>query len=101
MRTDKLAAAIMHDREHGLHPCCVVATVGTTSTTSIDPVQEIANIARRENLWRRCRILLLLGPSSAQRNQFIKCISRERGELDDPEGCEIVFAQLAASWRDA
>ena len=51
MRTDKLANAIASDKEHGLQPCCVVATVGTTSTTSIDPVPEIANIARREKLW--------------------------------------------------
>lgn len=51
MRTDKLASAIARDRKRGLQPCCVLATVGTTSTTSIDPVQEIANIARRENLW--------------------------------------------------
>jgi aromatic-L-amino-acid decarboxylase len=51
MRTDKLASAIAHDRHRGLQPCCVVATVGTTSTTSIDPVPEIADIARRENLW--------------------------------------------------
>jgi aromatic-L-amino-acid decarboxylase len=51
MRTDKLASAIGCDRERGLQPCCVVATVGTTSTTSVDPVPDIANIAQREKLW--------------------------------------------------
>jgi aromatic-L-amino-acid decarboxylase len=51
MLPDALAAAIEQDRAGGLRPFCVVATVGTTSTTSIDPVEEIAAIAERHNLW--------------------------------------------------
>jgi len=51
MRPDALAATIEQDRASGLRPFCVVATVGTTSTTSIDPVEEIAAIAERHNLW--------------------------------------------------
>ncbi len=46
-----LAAAIAEDRAAGLLPFAVVATVGTTSTTSIDPVPEIADICQRERLW--------------------------------------------------
>jgi aromatic-L-amino-acid/L-tryptophan decarboxylase len=51
MRPELLAEAILRDREAGLRPCCVVATVGTTSTTSIDPVRVIAEIAEREGIW--------------------------------------------------
>ena len=51
MRADLLAPAIAEDRSNGWLPFCVVATVGTTSTTSIDPVPEIADICERENLW--------------------------------------------------
>jgi len=51
MRPDALAAAIERDRDAGLHPFCVVATVGTTSTTSIDPVEVIADIAGRYGIW--------------------------------------------------
>jgi aromatic-L-amino-acid decarboxylase len=51
MRPDALAAAIDLDLRAGLRPCCVSATVGTTSTTSVDPVPAIAEICRRHNLW--------------------------------------------------
>jgi aromatic-L-amino-acid decarboxylase len=46
-----LAASIEKDLASGHKPFCVVATVGTTSTTSIDPVPEIADISERHNMW--------------------------------------------------
>jgi aromatic-L-amino-acid decarboxylase len=46
-----LKAAIEQDLRAKYRPFCVVATVGTTSTTSIDPVAEIADICRRYGLW--------------------------------------------------
>jgi len=46
-----LAQAIAEDTRDGLRPFCVVATVGTTSTTSIDPVNAIADICERHELW--------------------------------------------------
>lgn len=51
MIPEKLSEAIIEDRKNGLRPFCVVATVGTTSTTSIDPVEEIADICEKEKLW--------------------------------------------------
>ncbi len=51
MRTDLLTEAIERDLAAGLRPFCVCATVGTTSTTSIDPVPAIADIAERYGLW--------------------------------------------------
>jgi aromatic-L-amino-acid decarboxylase len=51
MDPQALAAAIDDDLAHGRRPMCVVATVGTTSTTSSDPVAEIAAIARARNVW--------------------------------------------------
>ena len=46
-----LAEAISADRAAGLRPIAVVATVGTTSSTSVDPVAAIAEITTREGLW--------------------------------------------------
>lgn len=46
-----LRAAVADDRRAGWRPCCVVATVGTTSTTSVDPVGAIADVCEREGLW--------------------------------------------------
>jgi aromatic-L-amino-acid/L-tryptophan decarboxylase len=51
MSGQALAASIGEDRKNGWLPFAVVATVGTTSTTSIDPVPAIADICQRENIW--------------------------------------------------
>ena len=51
MRPDALVEAIERDRAAGKRPFCVVATVGTTSTTSVDPVSAIADITEKYGLW--------------------------------------------------
>lgn len=51
MSVPALAAAIEADRAAGKLPMAVVATVGTTSSTSIDPVEEIAELSAREGIW--------------------------------------------------
>ena len=51
MQTAELARAIAEDRAAGFTPFAVTATVGTTSTTSIDPVPAIADVCAREGLW--------------------------------------------------
>ena len=51
MRAEALREALAEDRRAGATPLAVVATIGTTSTTSVDPVGEIAAICRHEQIW--------------------------------------------------
>ena len=46
-----LEMAVREDRAAGRVPCAVVATAGTTATTAMDPISEIAAVASRESLW--------------------------------------------------
>lgn len=51
MRADALERAIDDDVAAGRIPTIVVATIGTTSTTAIDPVPQIGEICRRNGVW--------------------------------------------------
>ena len=51
MRSEALSRLIEQDLRAGLVPCFVCATVGTTSSTAIDPVPEIGPICREHKLW--------------------------------------------------
>ncbi len=51
MRPEALRAAVEADLAAGLRPFFVCATVGTTSSTAIDPVRAIGDIAREFGLW--------------------------------------------------
>jgi aromatic-L-amino-acid decarboxylase len=51
LRPDALARQISQDRQAGLTPCFVCATVGTTSSNAIDRLPEIGRICRAQGLW--------------------------------------------------
>ena len=51
LRSDDLRAAIERDLADGVRPLAVVATIGTTSTTSVDPVGAIAEICAEHGIW--------------------------------------------------
>jgi aromatic-L-amino-acid decarboxylase len=51
MRADLLAAAVREDLAGGRVPCAVVATIGTTATTALDPLRDVALLAQRHGLW--------------------------------------------------
>jgi aromatic-L-amino-acid decarboxylase len=51
MDVDRLEAMVRGDRDRGLRPFCVIASAGTTNTGKVDPIVEIARVARDEDLW--------------------------------------------------
>jgi aromatic-L-amino-acid decarboxylase len=51
MIPELLREEIKKDRANGIVPFCAVATIGTTSTTSIDPLRAIGEICKEENIW--------------------------------------------------
>lgn len=51
MIAEKLAEAIEEDIANGYLPICVIPTIGTTSTSSVDPVDAIADICEKHDIW--------------------------------------------------
>ena len=51
MDVDSLGRSIAEDRQNGLQPMAVVATVGTTSTASVDLIRDIGNLCRQAKIW--------------------------------------------------
>ncbi|HEY0426256.1 MAG TPA: aminotransferase class I/II-fold pyridoxal phosphate-dependent enzyme [Pyrinomonadaceae bacterium] len=51
MDVEKLSGAIEDDVRNGFLPFCVVPTIGTTSSSSVDDVERIADVCEKHNLW--------------------------------------------------
>ncbi|MDH3220829.1 MAG: aminotransferase class I/II-fold pyridoxal phosphate-dependent enzyme [Gammaproteobacteria bacterium] len=51
MSIETLRQAVAADKAAGLRPVMVIATAGTTNTGAADPLQEIADLCERENMW--------------------------------------------------
>ena len=51
MDVEDLRRQISEDRHRGLRPFCVIAAAGTTNTGAVDPLAELAELCRREDLW--------------------------------------------------
>ena len=51
MRVDLLRETVAADQRAGKRPFCIVPTVGTTSTSSIDPVDAVADVAEECGAW--------------------------------------------------
>jgi glutamate/tyrosine decarboxylase-like PLP-dependent enzyme len=51
LSVEELARSVKADRAAGLRPFCVIANAGATSTGAVDPLREIADFCRSQDLW--------------------------------------------------
>lgn len=51
LRPEDLEAALRHETDNGARPVCVVASAGSTTTGSVDPLNAIADICERHGVW--------------------------------------------------
>ena len=51
IRPESLENMVKDDILNGRHPCAVVATTGTTTSTALDPIDKLASVARANNMW--------------------------------------------------
>ena len=51
MRADLLESTIKQDIKNGYIPFAIIATAGTTNTGNVDPLKDIAKIAKEHNIW--------------------------------------------------
>ncbi|GKZ39179.1 hypothetical protein AbraIFM66950_012020 [Aspergillus brasiliensis] len=99
MDPESLRRAIAHDIENGLKPYAVIATCGSTSTGSVDPLDAIAEIATKHKMWMH--VDAAYGGSVAfceSRKNLIKGIGRADSIAWDPHkwffqtyGCSVIL----------
>jgi aromatic-L-amino-acid/L-tryptophan decarboxylase len=51
IRVDALREQLARDRDEGYVPACIVGVAGTTSSGVVDPIEELAAVARENNCW--------------------------------------------------
>lgn len=95
MRVDVLEETVRADRAAGLEPFCVVATPGTVTSGSIDPIAGIADVCTRQDLWLHLDgaygALFVL--SERKREAFEACVRADSIALDPHK---LLFAPLEA-----
>jgi aromatic-L-amino-acid decarboxylase len=51
MEPEALEKAITDDLKNGFTPCCVIATLGTTGTTAVDPLRPVGELCNKYKIW--------------------------------------------------
>lgn len=95
MRVDLLEQAVREDRINGKHPFCVVAAAGTINNGAIDPIAELAEYCKREDLWLHVdgAFGALFVLSDRYRNELLPCGLADSIALDPHK---LLFSSLEA-----
>jgi aromatic-L-amino-acid decarboxylase len=109
MDVGALEAAILKDCAEGRRPFAVVATVGTTSATAVDPVPEIADICRRHGLWLHvdaayagsAAIAPELRPAMRGCEHSDSLVVNPHKWLFTPIDCSVLYTRRPEMFRDA
>ncbi len=109
MRTDLLESAIRRDFDEGRHPFAVVATVGTTSATAVDPVPEIVRICRKYGVWLHVDAAYAGSAAIAPEcrwalegcDQADSLVTNPHKWLFTPIDCSVLFTRRPGILRDA
>ncbi len=109
MRPDLLENAIRSDIDEGRHPFAVVATVGTTSATAVDPVEEIGRICRRYGIWLHVDAAYAGSAAIAPEcrwalegcDQADSLVTNPHKWLFTPIDCSVLFTRRPETFRDA
>ncbi|MCG8598689.1 MAG: pyridoxal-dependent decarboxylase, partial [Verrucomicrobiales bacterium] len=99
MSMPALTEAIRKDKQNGLEPLMVIATVGTTSITSVDPVEVISGICRSEDVFLYVDAAYGGGFACLPERAYIRagwdeadaiCVNPHK-TLSVPQGCSFLF----------
>ena len=109
MRPDALRAAIKEDLDAGVRPVAAVAVAGTTSTASIDPLPEIADICREFGIWLHvdaayagvAAIVPELRPLLAGWERADSIVLNAHKWLFTPMDCSILYSRRPEALADA
>ncbi len=107
MAPAELERTVIADRAAGLTPLMVCATIGTTSTTSVDPVSEVADVCERQGVWLHVDAAYA-GPAAALPEKRAEFDGWERADsivlnphkwMSTPIDCSILLYRDEAAMR--
>ena len=109
MRTNLLEKTIQADITGGKRPCCIVASVGSTSTTAIEDVPAIADIAERYGAWLHVDAAYA-GPAAIvpEMSWILRGVERAQSLVVNPHkwlyvsmDCSVLYTRMPEMFRRA